>query len=211
MLLHDVLADVAFLGGVFGEGVGAGEVGNHDGVILIFVVSEFGIDGDTAVVTHLLAHAGGVVEEGGLAAVRVADEGNVDAFPFMSEDAFGIFGHSAVEGIVVGDFLAHGNHLHAAGFDATQGDVSAHNLVLDGIAQRRVADHLDLLAANKAHLQKAVPETPVSRNPHNHTILAGLHIRERQHIPMLFLFHVVHLFSFSSGSWQFAIGFWLLP
>ena len=190
VLLHNVLADVAFFRGVFGKGVGAGKVGNHDGIILIVVVADLGIDGDAAVVAHLLAHAGGVVEEGGLAAVGVADEGNVDAFAFMSEDAFGLLGDGAVEAVVVGHLLSDGDDLHAAGLHTAQGDMSAHDLVLDGVAQGGIADHLDLLAAHKSHLHEAVTETSVARHAHNHAVLAGLHIGERQHFPSIFVvFH----------------------
>ncbi len=190
MLLHDVLSHVELLRGVLGERIGAGQIGEGDGVVLIFKVADFGIDRDAAVVADLLPHAGGVVEEGGLAAVGVAHQGDVDLLARLAEDAFRVLGDGAVEQVVVGHLLGHGHHLHTPRLNAPQRHVAAHDLVLDGVAQRGVADDLHLLATHKTHLHEPVTEAPVARNAHDHTIFARLHIGERQHIVLTF--HIAH-------------------
>ena len=72
---EDVAGD-GFVGGAGGEGIGAGQVDDGDGLAVLRVSgTDLFLDGDAGVVPDFLFQAGEGVEKGAFAAVGIADEG----------------------------------------------------------------------------------------------------------------------------------------
>ena len=170
MVVEHVLAHVEFLGCVFGKGVGAGQVGDLDGVILVFEDSNFGINSHAAVIAHLLAHASGVVEKGGLATVGVADQRHGDGLAALAQDASRLLGDGTVEAVTFSCLISQGDHLNMLGLNAPQGDMALHDLILNGIAQGGVLDDAYLLATYEAQFHQPVTKAAVTAQLHNHTL-----------------------------------------
>ena len=180
VLFQDMAADIKLFGGVGGEGVGAGEVDEVEGVSVVGEGADLFVDGDAAIVADALVGVGGDVEDAGLAAVGVADEGDVDGLgAFVGNVLYGgdvgIFQGAVV--VVVGDFLLGlllGDNLHLHGVAATEGDLEVEDTVFDRVVEGGVEDGLDGDALDESHLDYTLTEGAVARNAHHDTTFSSL-------------------------------------
>ena len=69
-----------------------------------------------------------------------------------------------------------GYHLNHAGLRVAQTDLVAHDAILHGVFQRRVEQHLNVLALNEAHLHHALAETAMSHHLDNDARLARMQL-----------------------------------
>ncbi len=86
-MLAQVLAHIQFFGRIAGERICAGQVDDVESVVAVSEPSLLGVDGYAGVVADVLAGTGDSVEYTCLAAVGVADEGDVDDMPLTVEFA----------------------------------------------------------------------------------------------------------------------------
>ena len=185
-----VFPDVEFFRGICGKGVCTGQVDEHEFVPAVFEAAFLGIDGHSAVVADMLMAAGGDVEQGGLSAVRIADEGDADHMAAL----IGQLLHLAVEPVLLVFIGIHRRYLHAfpdklglcfflayhfyhAGFVPSQGKLVTQYLIFDRILERGIQYHADLLAGDESHLDQSFPEAAVTVYFDDHAHASRLHFR----------------------------------
>ena len=169
-LFRQVLAHIQFLGRVAGEGVGARQVGQVELVAVHRGVCFRGVHRDARVVAHMPVGTAGEVEERRLAAVGVAYQCHVDGAALLQgcvlHVVVGVVGfyerrlYRRLEVGLVRLFL--GYHLNHFCLLPTQRHLVAHELVLHGVLQRGVEQHLYRLALDEAHLDDSLAESAVS-------------------------------------------------
>ena len=168
-----------FLGRIDTQGVCAGQVDDVDAVALVADAALLGADGDAGVVADVLVGAADHVEQGGLAAVGIAEQGHVD-------DLLAVV-VSMILRMVDGDDMDVRNGVHVGfalygdfdevGFGAAQRDLVAHDGVLDGVVERGVEHDVDYAPLDEAHLHDALAEGAMAKYLDDHALLAGLQIR----------------------------------
>ena len=178
--LEQVPADVEFFRTVGGERVCAGQIHQGDLVSLMLEVSLLGIHGHAAVVTHVLVRAGCNIEKRGLAAIRVAYQGDA----YVVAALFGQFDDFPVENggerlarMLRGDvrlsfFFA--DDLDFGGLLAAERDFVTKYFVFDRVLERGVQHHPHGLAADEAHLYEALAEASMPGNLCYDGALAGM-------------------------------------
>ena len=119
-LFDDVLPYIHLFGRVGREGIGAREVDDAELVALELEESFLGVYRHTAVVSHMLVCSGRDVEQGGLPAIGIAHQRNVDGASFVPcdilhlfdgdflGDAFLVFGLDELLGFFFADDFNHG-------------------------------------------------------------------------------------------------------
>ncbi len=120
----------------------------------------------------MLAGAGGDVEERGLAAVGVADEGYIDGLARARGDVLAMSRAGSLARSCL--FDSHRLDLDKVGLGAPQRYIVAHDLILDGVTHRGMEEHLYAAAAHKSHLHHPLAESAVTKYLHDDTLLAGL-------------------------------------
>ena len=202
-LFYEVFAHIELLGAVCRQGVCAGQVHEHEVVAAVAEAALLGIDGDPAVVAHMLVAAGGDVEKGGLSAVGVADEGHPD-------DVLALFrklGHLAVEDFelpaVVGieDFggmlltyvgarFGFAEDLYLPRLGSAQGYPVAEDFVFNRVLERGVLDDADLLARYEAHLYQPFAESTVAMYIDYDRAFASFQFRKIHCCPLFVVFNM---------------------
>ena len=138
-----------------------------------------GIDGYTGVVAHMTVGARGVVEERGLAAVRVTYQCHVDRAALL---------HGLVVDVVILVTMVIGrepessrlkgrvgrDYLDIVGLLMTETDLVAHQFVFHGILKGCIKEHLYFLALDESHLNDAFTDSTMALYLNNHTAFAGL-------------------------------------
>ena len=125
----------------------------------------------------------GEVEERGLAAVGIADECHVDGSALAQglvaqvvvRMVAGVERHGRISRLLLPRLLRH--HFNQLGLLAAQAHLVAHQLVLHGIVQRGVEQHLHEFSPHEAHLNDALAEATVPVNLHDDTMLTSLQFR----------------------------------
>ena len=167
------------------QGVGTGQIGDLEAVAAVVAAADLGADGHAAVVAHVFVSARYGVEEGGLAAVRIADERHGDLPAAAGDDLVGTpaavsvvdrLGECRVPHVLFGEQPLHlgvGEHDDHLGFAPAQRNVVPHDPVFDRIPERGVEHDLDPLIADEPHLHDAAAESAVSRNLQNRGRFSG--------------------------------------
>ena len=149
-----------------------------------------GVHRHAAVVAHVLVAAGSDVEQGRLAAVRVAHQGDADHVVALGGDVLhrlfevvllpgGVEIH--VEILMLVDLfprLLFTDDFDARGFLAAERHLIPQDLVLDRILQRGVEHDADGLALDETHLDQALAETAVTGHFGDHGALSCLQVRK---------------------------------
>ena len=197
-LFGNVAAHETLLGRIGRQGVGSREIGHLEAVAAVGAETELGTHRHAAVVAHMLVAARDGIEERRLAAVGIADQRHGDR-PARAGDhlvhrragslirrtsarfALGIgFGPAAgltAAPLLLGEKLARlgiGDDNHHVGLAAPERNVVTHDFVFDRVLERSVQNHLDTLAAHKAHLHDAAAEPAVPRHLDDRCRFAGL-------------------------------------
>ena len=160
-------------------------------VALILGEARLRIDRDATVVAHALMGAGGEIEERGLAAVGIADQGHVDVAPLLHRRVLQLLGR---EGLVEGRAgvgldgrkrlalvlafqsagLLQRDDLDEVGLTVAQANLVAHHLVFHGVLERRVEQHVHLLALDESHLDNTLAEATMAADADDDSLLSCL-------------------------------------
>ena len=97
LLARQVVTDVELLGAVGRERVGTGQVNELQSVAFVVDVPDLGLDGDAAVVAHVLVGTAGLVEERGLAAVGIPHKGDAQCGELLGLLATAVHALQAVQ------------------------------------------------------------------------------------------------------------------
>ena len=190
-MVDELLANVEFLWRIGRKRVGAGEIDQLDMVALILGEARLRIDRDATVVAHALMGAGGEIEERGLAAVGIADQGHVDVAPLLHRRVLQLLGR---EGLVEGRAgvgldgrkrlalvlafqsagLLQRDDLDEVGLTVAQANLVAHHLVFHGVLERRVEQHVHLLALDESHLDNTLAEATMAADADDDSLLSCL-------------------------------------
>ena len=148
----------------------------------------FRIDCDSTVIAHMLMGSGGDIEQGCLAAVRIADQGNADdvaaflgQFPHLFVQSFCIAASRLIPAQIAGSGigraciagnrclcsllcpgLALADDLYLLGLLPAQGYLVAYYLILYGVLKRGVEHDPYLLALDESHLGDTLAEGAVA-------------------------------------------------
>ena len=175
-LFGQVPAHEDLLGGIFGQRIGARQVGQADGIALVVDDGRFHIDRNAAVISRFLVRTGSFVEQRSLADVRVAHQRDVDgaqgfvqmvrafdlAGTILGREDFRLRdGRRACCGGRMFPFAA-GRNLDQVGFAAAQGHLVAHDGVFYRVEHRGALDHPDALSAYESHFGDPLAECSVS-------------------------------------------------
>ena len=198
-----MLAHINLLGRVCCNGVCSRQVGYVYTVILVVETAGLGVDGDTAVVAHMLVLLRECIENRCLAAVGVTNQCHVYHIVPVCDD-FALRAVNAVKSVAV---LAHrectecgcrckflfclvlGQNLNHGSLVASQQHIVAHYMVLYGVVHGGVEYRFHLLATYEPHLHYALTEPAVSGESHNNRCFAISEFREF-HLYALFLLSV---------------------
>ena len=146
----------------------------------------FRIDRHAGIVAHVLVRAGRDIEQGGLAAVRVAHQGDADdAVPLFRQMREGLvqalpLGHvlgQALQMLVADEGLAGLrliHHIDLIGLLAAEGNLIADDLIFNRVLERRVQDHGHFLPLDEAHFDEPFPEGSVSVDLRDDRLFPGL-------------------------------------
>ena len=128
--------------------------------------------------------ARGNVEQGGLAAVRIADQGDADdmvpllgQFGHLPVDQGLFVGFHPFQGMFDGDVLLRfffADDLDHPRFLPAEGEFVAQDLVLDRVLERGVEHHRDLLPGDESHFDQTFAETSVTIDFCDHALFPGL-------------------------------------
>ena len=183
-MVDELLANVEFLWRIGREGVGAGEIDKLDMVALILGEARLRIDRDATVVAHALMGAGGEIEERGLAAVGIADQSHVDVAPLLHRRVLQLLRRAGVglDGrkrlALVLAFQSTGllqrDDLDEVGLTVAQANLVAHHLVFHGVLERRVEQHVHLLALDESHLDNTLAEATMAADADDDSLLSCL-------------------------------------
>ena len=197
--IEEYVAGDPFVGSVRPDAVASGQVEQLDPLAMLSdELARLLLHGDTGVVGNLLAKPRQDVEEGGLAAVGIAD----DRVGFRSD--FGQGRGISLRGAVMGNGdrrLGHRNdmggrrgklgrtlgralrHLrhHLGGVRPPDAQLESPQTELHGITKRCAPQEGHRGAPEQSHLAKAHRQSLVSRKPGNDGTLAGLELGERNH------------------------------
>ena len=173
-------------------------------VALVFEPPFLGIDGHSAVVADPLVGAGGNVEQGGLAAVGIAHEGDPDRMAALLRE----LPHPPVEVLRIGAVrfaaaqsggtgripgclrlryivlsrlglgLALADDLYLAGLVPAERYLVSYDLVFYGVPERGVEHHPDLLSLDEPHLGDSLAEGAVSAHFDDNTSFTCFQIRK---------------------------------
>ncbi len=136
-------------------------------------------DSDAGVVTNLLAQSGGKVEEGGLAAVGVAHEGDGDLFAAFLHLMGDVLLDGAVEHVVGVGVSLKGDDLDVGCLAASERDMTAHDAIFHGVEEWGVLDHIDNLSTHEAELHDAMTEAAVTMDLEDHAPRMLFHLGEQ--------------------------------
>ena len=155
------------------------QVHQRDVVSLVVELPLLGRHRHAAVVAHVFMPARCVVEQRGLAAVRVAHQGDGDALALVQGGAAHL--------LLLHDGLRRGlhrlrhlllaHHLDEGGLAAAERHLVAHHLVFNRVVERGVEQRLHHLALHETHLHDALAESPVPRHLHDGGLPARLQFR----------------------------------
>ena len=190
-MVDELLANVEFLWRIGREGVGAGEIDQLDMVALILGEARLRIDRDATVVAHALMGAGGEIEERGLAAVGIADQGHVDVAPLLHRRVLQLLRREgacrrasrrrprwakAARPILAFQSagLLQRDDLDEVGLTVAQANLVAHHLVFHGVLERRVEQHVHLLALDESHLDNTLAEATMAADADDDSLLSCL-------------------------------------
>ena len=190
--LEQELAGDDLFAGIWRHGIDAGQVGD-EGVVVAADDAVFAVDGDAGEIADVLVGAGELVEEGGLAAVLVAGEGEgqCDAvvegcfvFFVVIDAAFAEAGMRDVRcarcGFVgVQECWVDGFHLNVLGVGQSQCELVAMHGELHGVAEGRKFDELDIGAWDEAHVQKMLAQLIFAANGDDLDGFADLKLAQR--------------------------------
>ena len=152
-------------------------------------MSLFRIHRHTGIVAHVLMGAGGDVEQGGLAAVGIAHQGDADHMvPLFGQVREGLVQalllihvvRKSLKMLVADEGLAGLHLIHDLDllrlFPA-EGDLIADDFVFDGILQGCIEYDGHFLPLDKPHLDEAFPERTVSVDLDDDRLFSGLKFR----------------------------------
>ena len=141
----------------------------------------------------MLVRPGERVVDAGLAAVRVADKGDLDhpvapcgeGLHLLLGQDLTVAERPVVAFLGRGLMLAH--YLDHVRIVPVERDLRSHHLILDRIEERRVPDHRHRVALDKAHLENALPEAALPGHLDDDALLACFQFRESHspHCPVL--------------------------
>ena len=188
-LLYEVFTDIQLLGAVGREGIRPGEIHENELVAAIIKTALLGVHRHTAVVADVLMCAGGDVEQGCLAAVGVADEGDT----YLVSPLLGDVAESSLQPLVLRHIggkrlevhvgkerlprILVSDDLYGSRFLPPERDLVSENLVLDGILQGSVQDNPNLLPLDKPHLYQPLTKAPVTTHADDHSPFPSLELR----------------------------------
>ena len=142
-----------------------------------------GIHGHSAVIAHMLMCARCDIEKGGLAAVGITHQ----RYTNLLSTGLGKSRHLTLEkglirldGRQVFPFGEHllclrlAYHLDFLRLLATEGYPVSYDFILDGVSQRGIKNHLDLIAFDKPHFDYPLTESTVTVHLDDHTTLTCL-------------------------------------
>ena len=148
-------------------------------------VAFLGVHRDAGIIAHMLVGAGCDVEQGCLAAVGIAHQGDTDiVMAFLGHVGQGLgqalllleVSGQGLEVFVVDEGLAGlllRDDLDLTGLLPAQGNFIADDFVFNGIAERRVQHHPYLLPLDESHFNEPLAETSVAVHAHDDRFLAS--------------------------------------
>ena len=173
------------------HGVDAGQV-RDQGVLISLNGAVLAVHRHTGKIAHVLVGAGEPVEEGGLAAVLVADQGEGQGLPLGHGFFLRAAGPDVVQSSLAqsgmlgfpdtpllpadGGLFLHRLDLDLRGVLQPEGQLVAVDLQLHGIPHGRELDHGDLRAGNDSHIQKMLAQGSFPANPGYHGGLPDPHV-----------------------------------
>ena len=111
-------------------------------VSFIFEHSFLGIDGNTAIISHTFVQSRSIIKKRSFAAVRISNQGNIDMIFLFVDGGFQTFfvnySHEAIWYKTAVSYRFDGNNFYHGSFGTSQGNIVAHNFVLNRILQRCV-------------------------------------------------------------------------
>ena len=189
------LPDIAFFRAVGRQGIGPRQVHQHDFVILIGQAAFAGIHRYAGIIPHVLVAARRHVEKRSFPAIRIAHQGHADHMvPFLGHmfqrpvEPLG-FRHIRRQSLQVFvadkrlEGLSFAHHLDPFRLFAPEGKPITQHFIFDGVLQRGVQDHADLLPANEAHLNQAFAETTVAVHLDDDRLFSGMQVGQRHSRP----------------------------
>ena len=182
-LLDEILTDIKLFRTIGGEGVRARQIDQQELIASVLECTFLRIDGNSAVIAHMLMTSRGHIEERGLSAVRVTHErdpydlsalgGKGRHLPFE----VGLISLESRQRLYRREQLL--RFILAYDLDLRRLLTTKRNLVTDylifnGIPERGVQDHLDLVALHKPHFYYSLSEASVAIHLDDHRALPRL-------------------------------------
>ena len=178
-IVHQLATDIQFFRGIGRQGIGAWQV--HDFDVIAFELGKalFGIDGDTAVVAHMLVSTGSKIKQRCLATVGITHQSHHNLLRAMRRMHLAMMGRFECHGTVVicqlprlrADF-------YLFSLLTAQADFVTHHLVFHRILQRGAEQCFNLLPLDEPHLNDALTESSVSLDLDDIGLFASFQFRE---------------------------------
>ena len=176
-LLCQVLSDIEFLGRITTQRVSTGQVSQIELIAEERSMGLCGVNSHTTVISHMSVGAGSEVKQRGLATVGITHKRHIDGTTLLHGLMVDVvFLVDMV--VVVNDKLGGLDrgigryHFYHFRLMVPQTYLIAHQLVLHGILQRCIQQHLHLLALDKAHLNDTLAEATMPQHLDNDSFLA---------------------------------------